>query len=238
MGCMILRAIDVWFKMVDTLKGDKHAEHQSSFTLAISQPPNHPAIACLLAYDQLPAMSKLGSPWSTREWTQKATVPFLSPSSLANSSLKTPCIHEAIGMRFFTWNIRLALSICQDLVAGSSSWIWNPYNELMDLAVSHHNVQVLFHRLGSPFALDFRCRLPSNPPSPKSNPMGFYQWTILNPNWHLTAVPTQAFCRWTFFSRPPFSSLGGVKRYICLRGKSRQVQAEGWKAWEGWNIRL
>lgn len=111
MGCMILRAIDVWFKMVDTLKGDKHAEHQSSFTLAITQPPNRPAIACLLAYNELPAMSKLWSPWSTNcggnfwKWQGIDSKGYSTfPVSLLFSKQLTEDFHEAIGMRFFTWN--------------------------------------------------------------------------------------------------------------------------------------
>lgn len=55
---------------------------KTSYTLAITQPPNHRAIACLLAYNQLPAMSKLeihdpqiavGISEHDMELTQKAT---------------------------------------------------------------------------------------------------------------------------------------------------------------------
>lgn len=59
----------------------------------------------------------------------------------ANSSLKTPFIHEAIGMRFFTWNIRLALSICQDLVARSSSCLEIPTTSLFIL--QYHEVMYI-----------------------------------------------------------------------------------------------
>ena len=145
MGCMILTlgigsnggCVERWpWEMPKPLIPWLSPNHPTTVPL----PASLPTISCLQCRSWKSMIHKLRWEFLNMTWNWLKRLPFLSPS-LANSSLKTPMIHEAIGMRFFTWNIHLALCICQDLVAGSSSCLWNPYNVLMDLA-SWNNVQV------------------------------------------------------------------------------------------------